>query len=192
MSTAGHNVAAPPRGRDVELVIRPREGWIGIDWRELKEYRELLYFLVWRDVKVRYKQTVLGVAWAVLQPLVGMLIFTLIFGRLANMPSDGFPYGAFVYAGLLPWTFFSNAVSQGGLSLVNQQHLMTKVYFPRMFVPASSVGERPGRLLYRCDRVRLHPRRVRHRAGVGTRVSAPVDRADDHGGPGARFSARPL
>lgn len=123
-----------------ELVIEPRRGWIGIDWAELARHRELLYFLVWRDVKVRYKQTVLGVAWAVLQPVFGMVVFTVIFGGLAKMPSEGMPYAVFVYAGLLPWTFFANAVSQAGQSLISQQHLLTKVYFPRLFVPVSATG----------------------------------------------------
>ena len=123
-----------------ELVIRPRSGWIAIDWRELWEARELMYFLVLRDVKVRYKQTVLGVAWAVLQPLFTMLIFTIVFGRFAKIPSDGLPYAVFVFAGLLPWTFFSNNISQASMSLVNQQSLLTKIYLPRVFVPASSIG----------------------------------------------------
>lgn len=121
-------------------VIEPRRGWIGIDWRELVGHRELLYFMVWRDVKVRYTQTVLGVVWAVLQPVLTMVIFTVIFGKLVKVPSDGYPYAVFVYAGLLPWTFFSNSLGQGGLSLVNQQGLLTKIYFPRLFVPTSSVG----------------------------------------------------
>jgi lipopolysaccharide transport system permease protein len=123
-----------------ELIIRPRRGWIGLDWRELLHYRELLYFLVWRDVKVRYKQTVLGVAWAVLQPLFSMLIFTFIFGRFAKIPSENLPYAVFVYAGLLPWQFFANGLTLAGQSLVNQQNLLTKVYFPRLFVPTASIG----------------------------------------------------
>ncbi|MHC4947617.1 MAG: ABC transporter permease [Planctomycetota bacterium] len=123
-----------------ELVIRPRRGWIGVDWAEMLRYRELLYFLVWRDYKVRYKQTVLGVAWAILQPVFTMAIFTVIFGRLARMDSEGFPYAVFVYAGLLPWTFFSTSVNLSGLSLVNQQQLLTKIYFPRLFVPTASIG----------------------------------------------------
>ena len=123
-----------------ETVIRPRKGWINIDWAELYRYRELLFFLTWRDILVRYKQTVLGVAWAVLQPVFMMVVFTVIFGRLAKIDSEGLPYAVYVYAGLLPWTFFSNAVSQAGLSLVNQQALLTKIYFPRLFVPTSSVG----------------------------------------------------
>lgn len=135
---------ARPKGMQADAVydvlIRPRRGWISIDFAELARYRELLYFLVWRDLKVRYKQTVLGVAWAVLQPLLNMLVFTVIFGRLARLPSDEFPYPVFVYTALMPWTFFANGVTHAGQSLVNQQHLMTKVYFPRLFVPTAGVG----------------------------------------------------
>lgn len=121
-------------------VVEPRRGWISIDWRELWQSRELLYFLVHRDVSVRYKQTILGVAWAVIQPLTSMLLFTLIFGRLAAIPSDGHPYAVFVFAGLLPWTFFSSAVTGAAQSLVSQQALLTKIYLPRLFVPASALG----------------------------------------------------
>ena len=123
-----------------EVLIRHQRGWIPIDWEELWHFRELLYFLVWRDLKVRYKQTLLGVAWAVLQPLFSMIIFTIIFGHLVKLDSEGFPYAVFVYAGLLPWTFFSASVALAGQSLVHQQSLMTKVYFPRLFVPSASVG----------------------------------------------------
>jgi lipopolysaccharide transport system permease protein len=121
-------------------VIRPRPGWIAIDWRELWDGRELLAFLVWRDISVRYKQTVLGVAWAVLQPVFTMAVFTVIFGNLAKMPSQGVPYPLFVYAGLLPWMFLATAVTGASQSLVNQQHLLTKIYLPRLFVPAGAVG----------------------------------------------------
>jgi lipopolysaccharide transport system permease protein len=133
---------APPFQNAVvrELVIQPRPGWIAIDWRELWDSRELLLFLVLRDVKVRYKQTVLGVLWAALQPLATMLIFTVIFGRFAKIPSEGFPYAIFVFAGLLPWTFFANAVSQASQSLINQQALLTKIYLPRLFVPGAAIG----------------------------------------------------
>jgi lipopolysaccharide transport system permease protein len=120
--------------------IRPATSSIGIDLRDLWAYRELLYFLTWRDLKVRYKQTVLGVAWAIIQPLFTMLIFTLFFGRLAGVPSDGVPYPAFVYAGLLLWTFFSNAVSHSGNSLVGNANLLTKVYFPRVIIPGAAVA----------------------------------------------------
>jgi lipopolysaccharide transport system permease protein len=123
-----------------ELVIRPRSGWISVDWRELYTSRELLFFLIWRDVKIRYKQTVLGIAWAVIQPLLTMLIFTIIFGRFARIPSENVPYPLFVFAGLVPWTFFSNGVTQAGQSLINQQQMLTKIYFPRLFVPTASVG----------------------------------------------------
>ena len=123
-----------------EIIIRPRKGWIAIDWAELWHYRELFYFLAWRDVKIRYKQTVLGVAWAVIQPVFSMLVFTIIFGKLAKIPSEGLPYAVFVYAGLLPWTFFQNAVTQSGLSLVGSQSLLTKVYFPRLIIPTAHVG----------------------------------------------------
>jgi lipopolysaccharide transport system permease protein len=123
-----------------ETLIRPRSGWIGINWREMWSHRELLAFLVWRDISVRYKQTVLGVAWAVVQPLLTMVIFTLIFGRFAQIPSEGFPYPVFVFAGLIPWTLFSQGLSASALSLINQQHLLTKVYFPRLFVPIAAAG----------------------------------------------------
>jgi lipopolysaccharide transport system permease protein len=103
-------------------------------------YRELLYFLMWRDVKVRYKQTLLGVLWVVLQPLLMMLLFTLFFGRLAGIKSDGVPYSLFAYAGLLPWTFFATAATASGNSMVNSASLITKVYFPRVLVPAAAVG----------------------------------------------------
>jgi len=119
--------------------IRPAQGWVALRLRDLWAYRELLYFLTWRDIKVRYKQTLLGVAWAVIQPLATMLLFTLFFGKLAKVPSDGIPYPIFAYAGLLPWTFFSNAVTGSGNSLVGSSNLITKVYFPRMIIPGAAV-----------------------------------------------------
>jgi lipopolysaccharide transport system permease protein len=119
--------------------IMPQRGWVSLNIREVWAYRELLYFLTWRDIKVRYKQTVLGVAWAVLQPVVSMVIFTLFFGKLARMPSDGIPYPIFAYAGLLPWTFVSNAVTSAGDSLVGSAALVTKVYFPRLIIPFAAV-----------------------------------------------------
>jgi len=120
--------------------IRARSGWRMLDFKEIWSYRELLSVLTMRDIKVRYKQTVLGAAWAIIQPLTTMLIFTVIFGRLAKIPSEGFPYPVFVYAGLLPWTFFANALSSSGNSLVGSAHLISKVYFPRLIIPLSSVG----------------------------------------------------
>jgi lipopolysaccharide transport system permease protein len=121
--------------------IRPPGRWAGLDWRELWEYRELLYFLIWRDLKVRYKQTLLGVGWVVLQPLATTLVFTLIFGELARLPSGDLPYAVFALAGLLPWSFFASAVTRGASSLVGNAHLLSKVYFPRLLVPlASALG----------------------------------------------------
>jgi lipopolysaccharide transport system permease protein len=119
--------------------IRPSRGWVALNLRDLWAYRELLYFLTWRDVKVRYKQTVLGVTWAVIQPLGTMLLFTLFFGKWAGMPSDGIPYPLFAFAALLPWTFFSNAVTNSGNSLIGSSNLVTKVYFPRMIIPGAAV-----------------------------------------------------
>jgi lipopolysaccharide transport system permease protein len=119
--------------------IVPQRGWVGLNLRELWAYRELLYFLTWRDIKVRYKQTVLGVAWAIIQPVVTMMVFTLFFGKLAHMPSDGIPYPIFAYSGLLPWTFVSNAVSGAGDSLVGSATLITKVYFSRLVIPCAAV-----------------------------------------------------
>lgn len=122
------------------VVIEPSRGWVPFNLRDLWQYRDLLYILTMRDIKVRYKQTALGAMWAIIQPLFTMLIFTLFFGRLAGMPSDNIPYPLFAYAGLLPWTFFSNAVTNSGNSLVGNSNLITKVYFPRMIIPMASVG----------------------------------------------------
>jgi lipopolysaccharide transport system permease protein len=122
------------------IVIEPSKSWVALNLRDLWAYRELLYFLTWRDVKVRYKQTLLGVAWAILQPLLTMLIFTLLFGRLAGIKSDGIPYPIFAYAGLLIWTFFANAVTNSGNSLVGSANLITKIYFPRIIIPGAAVG----------------------------------------------------
>lgn len=119
-------------------VIEPQRGWVPLDFREVWNYRELLYFLTKRDIKVRYRQTVLGGLWAIIQPFFTMVVFTLFFGRMAQMPSEGMPYPIFVYVGLLPWTYFANAVSASGNSLVGSAHLITKVYFPRLIVPASA------------------------------------------------------
>ena len=120
-------------------VITPTRGWISLRLKDLWEYRELLYFLAWREVKVRYKQTALGAAWAVIQPLFTMLLFSLFFGRLGKMPSDGIPYPLFSLAGLVPWTFFCNSLTQSSNSLVSSGNLITKVYFPRLAIPISAV-----------------------------------------------------
>jgi lipopolysaccharide transport system permease protein len=121
-------------------IIQAKPGWQIVDLKEMWRYRELLGFLVWRDVKVRYKQTVLGAAWAVLQPFAQMVVFSVFFGRMVEMPSGGTPYPLFVFAGLLPWTFFSNAITSAAGSIVGSQTMITKVYFPRLFIPASSIG----------------------------------------------------
>jgi lipopolysaccharide transport system permease protein len=119
-------------------IIEPKKGWAPIDLKEIWTYRELLYFLTKRDIKVRYKQTVLGGLWAIIQPTFTMIVFTLFFGRLAKIPTEGIPYPIFVYVGLLPWTYFSNAVSNSGNSLVGSANLISKVYFPRLIVPSSA------------------------------------------------------
>ena len=120
-------------------VIVPTRGWVHLKLRELWEFRELLFFLTWRDIKVRYKQTVLGALWAIIQPVMTMLIFTLVFGRLAKMPSDGVPYAPWSFAALVPWTFFANGLTQSSNSLVGEQNLIKKIYFPRLAIPISSV-----------------------------------------------------
>jgi lipopolysaccharide transport system permease protein len=119
--------------------IRPSRGLATLHLGELWEYRELIYFLIWRDIKVRYKQTAIGAAWVIVQPLLTMLIFTIIFGKLIRVPSEGLPYSVFVYTALVPWSYFSEAVSRGGVSLVANTNLVSKVYFPRLVVPISAV-----------------------------------------------------
>jgi lipopolysaccharide transport system permease protein len=127
-------------GHEHVTVIEPIRGWRSLDLREIWAYRELLFVLTMRDIKVRYKQTVLGAAWAILQPFMTMVVFTVFFGRLANMPSDGFPYPIFVYSALVPWTFFANAITSSSNSLVGSAHLISKVYFPRLIIPLAAVG----------------------------------------------------
>src|ERR1700759_4227206 len=135
MSTGTESERTPPvRERSVSdstpiTVIEPSHGWVALRLGELWEYRELLYFLIWREVKVRYKQTALGAAWAILQPLFTMLIFSMFFGRLAKMPSDNVPYPVFAFAALVPWMFFANALTQASNSLINSANLVTKTYF---------------------------------------------------------------
>ena len=121
-------------------IIQARPGWQIVDFAEMWRFRELLGFLVWRDVKVRYKQTVLGAAWAILQPFAQMVVLSVFFGRMVDMPTGGIDYPLFVFAGLLPWTFFSNAIASAAGSVVGNQQMITKVYFPRLFVPASAIG----------------------------------------------------
>jgi lipopolysaccharide transport system permease protein len=136
-----------PAGRQADelprqpvVLIDANRRWAALDFTALWQYRELFYFLMWRDVKVRYKQTMFGVLWAILQPLVTMLIFTYFFGKLARVPAEGIPYPLFFYAGLVLWTFFSNAVSNAANSLLGNTNLITKVYFPRIIIPCATVG----------------------------------------------------
>lgn len=121
------------------LRIRPSRGWAALNLRELWQYRELIFFLTWRDIQVRYKQTALGVAWVIAQPLLSIIIFTFVFGNLARMPSENLPYAVFAMAGLVPWNFFAGAFSRGSLSLVGSANLISKVYFPRLVIPIASV-----------------------------------------------------
>ncbi len=121
------------------LRMEPSKGWVSLRLGELWEYRELMYFLTWRDIKVRYKQTALGAAWAIIQPFFTMLVFSLFFGRLAKMPSDGIPYPVFSYAALVPWTFFAGGLAQSANSLVGSANLIKKVYFPRLTIPIATV-----------------------------------------------------
>jgi lipopolysaccharide transport system permease protein len=137
----------PPKMNDAPITcgnvprthIEPSKGWVSLRLDRLWAYRELLYFFVWRDIKVRYKQTVLGASWAIIQPLFTMVIFSLFFGRLAKVPSDGLPYPIFSYAALVPWTFFANALNQASNSLVNNANMLKKVSFPRMTMPIATV-----------------------------------------------------
>jgi lipopolysaccharide transport system permease protein len=121
-----------------QVVIEPTRGWAALKFREIWRYRELLYFLTWRDIKVRYKQTALGVAWAIIQPVVDMVVFTLIFGHVAHLPSEGVPYPIFTFAALLPWTYFAYVMQQSGNSLVYNANMVSKVYFPRLALPIST------------------------------------------------------
>jgi homopolymeric O-antigen transport system permease protein len=135
--------APPPSGSVppplVTTIIEPARGWVPLKVGELWEYREVLYFLIWRDIKVRYRQTLIGAAWAIIQPLMTMVVFSIFFGRLAKVPSDGLPYPVFAFAALVPWTFFANGLTQSANSLVHSGHLITKVYFPRLLVPMARV-----------------------------------------------------
>jgi len=122
-----------------QIVIEPKKGWQLIDWKELREYRDLFYFLVWRDIKVLYKQTVLGFGWAIIRPVFSMIVFSIVFGKLAKVPSDGVPYPIFSYVALLPWTYFSTSMSKSTQSLITNANMLSKVYFPRMIIPMTPV-----------------------------------------------------
>jgi lipopolysaccharide transport system permease protein len=143
----GNSVEEPPVPPEVAdsrpdvpvTIIRPSRGWVSLNLRELWDYRELLYFLIWRDIKVRYKQTALGAAWAILQPLLTMVVFSVFFGRLAGVPSDDIPYPVFTFAALLPWQLFERALVDSGNSLVANRQLLTKVHFPRLMIPLASL-----------------------------------------------------
>ena len=125
---------------DIPVVeIGPARGWLDLNLAELWQFRELLYFFVWRDLKVRYKQTAIGVVWVILQPFLTMIVFTLFFGRLAKMPSDGLPYPLFYYSALLPWTYFATALTNASNSMVEHRQMITKIYFPRIFLPLSAI-----------------------------------------------------
>ena len=151
-----------------QVTIERTKSWTGLDPRYLWTYRELLYFLAWRDLKIRYKQTVLGVVWVILQPLLMTVIFTIFLGRLARVPSDNVPYALFAYAGLTIWTFFSGAVLATGNSLVGNAHLITKVYFPRMIIPVATIAARFVDLGVSC--VILIGLMVYFRVGIGLRI----------------------
>src|SRR3954464_12011872 len=140
--TSDRKVSVPstpaPQGQTDAIpvtVIQPTRGWVGLRLGELWEYRELLYFLTWREVKVRYKQTALGAAWAIIQPLSTMVVFSLFFGRLAELPPEGVPYPLFSFAALVPWTFFPNGLTNAANSVVASQNLVSKIYFPRIAIP---------------------------------------------------------
>jgi lipopolysaccharide transport system permease protein len=141
-SLTGHSEREIPGRVDPDadiIVIAPSHGWVSLKLGEIWEYRELMYFLVWRDIKVRYKQTALGAAWAVIQPLFTMIVFSLFFGRLAKVPSDGVPYPIFSFTALVPWTFFATALNMSSNSLVGSANLVQKVYFPRLIIPVATV-----------------------------------------------------
>ena len=128
----------PARGLPV-TILRPSRGWSAVNVPELWEYRELIWFLTWRDLKVRYKQTILGVSWAIIQPFSTMVVFSLFFGKLAGMPSDGVPYPLFSFAALVPWAFFAQSLSQASSSVLRGKELIRKVYFPRLAIPIAAV-----------------------------------------------------
>lgn len=139
-TTSAESAAAPaPEHAPAITVIEPRSGWRLVDWKELCAYRDLFFFLVWRSVKVRYAQSTIGIGWAVIQPLFQMIVFTIIFGKLAEVDSDGAPYAVFSFVALVPWSYFSSAVTEGTSSLVANSNMISKVYFPRLILPLSAV-----------------------------------------------------
>ena len=125
-----------------EVIIRPRRGWVAVDWKELRDYRDLFWFLTWRNVKVRYAQSALGISWAVIQPVFSMIVFTIIFGRLVKIDSEGAPYAVFSFAALVPWTYFSNAMTDSTNSLVGNAEMVKKVYFPRLILPLAAISSK--------------------------------------------------
>ena len=133
-----HHPPGPARTRS-QIIIERKAGWQLVDWKELRQYRDLFFFLVWRDIKVLYTQTVLGFAWAVIRPVFSMVVFSIIFGGLAQVPSDGVPYPIFAYAALLPWTYFAAAMTDSTNSLINSTGMLTKIYFPRLVIPMTPV-----------------------------------------------------
>lgn len=135
--------SAAHKGDDLPLiVIEPHTGWRSIDWRELRDYKDLFFFLIWRNIKVRYAQSAIGVGWAVLQPVASMLVFTVIFGRLVGVESDGSPYAVFAFVALVPWTYFSNCLTEGTSSMVANAGMISKIYFPRLILPLAIIGAR--------------------------------------------------
>lgn len=139
VSSADKQQMSSPDGQVPHVLIKPAGRWAALKFDELWAYRELLYFFIWRDIKVRYKQTIMGVLWAIIQPLFTMVIFSLFFGNLAGVPSDDLPYPLFSLAALVPWTFFANALTQGSNSLVNSADMIRKIYFPRLALPTATV-----------------------------------------------------
>jgi len=140
----GQTLVEPPKKLEDlpdshETIIRPPRGWVSLELRDLWEYRELMFFFIWRDIKVRYKQTALGATWAIIQPFFTMVVFSIFFGWLARIPSDGVPYPVFAYTALVPWTYFANALAQASNSLVEHERMITKVYFPRLLIPMAPV-----------------------------------------------------
>ncbi len=132
-------IASPTTPDVPTTIIKPRTGWQLIDWAEMRDYRDLFRFLVWREIKVRYAQSMLGIGWAIIQPLFSMIVFAIIFGRLAQVESDGVPYPIFSFVGLVPWTYFANALSDSTASMVANANIISKVYFPRIFLPLAAV-----------------------------------------------------